>query len=398
MNIGLFSIIILIFITVALTMYFFGRKQQDPERVPRYQSYPDEQSQNAVIDHSANQLVHSVYEDWRNLVLSHHADLTCFSFDDEDDKNILNQEYADEDEDSVAVFYFYTKMLYGCLHNIKLIFDEQDPLAADVESINFILENKIELTKERSKLTKKGKYGQIDDSEWYSEKDIFIDEIIDINDHITALSNKIQEVENNVHVKMSMSDYKQPVNDNIINIFFDSVLAERARDVYISEWLPSLDFSALVRDTVELRAYTRLSLLIDIILDDDSTMPKNTSSDDNLSIISPYDYEEMCAKILRESGWDARATQKSGDQGTDVYAEKNGISLVLQCKMVNAPVGTKAVQEVIAGQKYMSADFAAVVSPSTYTPGAKDLAKVAKVMLLSHEDVAHIDALIKVLI
>jgi hypothetical protein len=372
-------------------MYFFGRKKQDPERMPKYQSYPDEQPQNAIIDHSSNQLAHSVYEDWRNLAISHHSDLIYFSFDDEDYKNILNP--ACTDEDSAAVFYFYTKMLYDSLHNIKLIFEEQDSLNA--EWVNLIIENKIELSRERSNLLKKGKYGQVDDLEWYSEKHTFIDEIIDPSDYITALSNKIQGVESNVHVDMSMSDHKQPEYDDIINRFYDSALAERAGDIYMNEWLPSLDFTDLVRDTVKFRAYTKLALLIDIILDDDSIMPENTSSDDDVSIISPYDYEEMCAKILRQSGWEASATRKSGDQGADVYAERNGISVVLQCKLTDSAVGNKAVQEIISGQKYMSADFAAVVTPAKYTPGAQDLARAAKVLLLHHEDLPHLESLCK---
>jgi uncharacterized protein YecT (DUF1311 family) len=39
---------------------------------------------------------------------------------------------------------------------------------------------------------------------------------------------------------------------------------------------------------------------------------------------SPVDYENYCAEQLRISGWNAHTTKASGDQGSDVIAEKGG--------------------------------------------------------------------------
>ncbi|MFC3912742.1 restriction endonuclease [Pseudaeromonas sharmana] len=64
------------------------------------------------------------------------------------------------------------------------------------------------------------------------------------------------------------------------------------------------------------------------------------------SIVSPYEYETLCSRILKENNWKSFNTPKSGDQGADVIAEKNGKRIVLQCKMYNQPVGNKAVQEI----------------------------------------------------
>lgn len=98
--------------------------------------------------------------------------------------------------------------------------------------------------------------------------------------------------------------------------------------------------------------------------------------------ISPAEFEGRCAAILRRHGWQATTTGGSGDQGADVLAEREGLRLVLQCKLYSKPVGNKAVQEVAAAKQFYHADLAAVVSNSSYTRAATTLAGASAVELL----------------
>ena len=98
---------------------------------------------------------------------------------------------------------------------------------------------------------------------------------------------------------------------------------------------------------------------------------------------NPYEYEHYCAQILRSSGWSAYATKSSGDQGGDIKAEKDGISVIFQCKLYSQPIGNKAVQEVSASLKYYGANYGAVVSNMEYTRSAKVLASSNNILLLS---------------
>lgn len=98
--------------------------------------------------------------------------------------------------------------------------------------------------------------------------------------------------------------------------------------------------------------------------------------------MSPLDFERFTADLLVKMGWDARATTASGDQGADVYAVKGGESLVVQCKMYKSPAGNKAVQEAIAARSYYGANKAWVVTNSSYTKSAKQLASVSGVEVL----------------
>lgn len=108
--------------------------------------------------------------------------------------------------------------------------------------------------------------------------------------------------------------------------------------------------------------------------------------------MDPIEYEHMCADILSENGWDARITSASGDQGVDVYAEKDGGAVVLQCKMYSSPVGNKAVQEAHAGKGFMGAAIAAVVTNSSYTESARQLAASLDVLLLHHDELGDLSS------
>lgn len=91
---------------------------------------------------------------------------------------------------------------------------------------------------------------------------------------------------------------------------------------------------------------------------------------------------------MRLAGWVAHTTKGSGDQGIDVLAERNGIRVVLQCKRYNNSVGNKAVQEAFAAKTFANAQYAAVVTNSTFTPSARALSESTGVLLLHFTDLA----------
>lgn len=100
-----------------------------------------------------------------------------------------------------------------------------------------------------------------------------------------------------------------------------------------------------------------------------------------------HDFEFWVAEGLEQFGWTARVTKGSGDQGVDVIAERDGVSLGLQCKLYSSAVGNKAVQEAFAGAKHMGLDKAAVLTNADFTRSAKDLAVSTDVLLLSPDDI-----------
>ena len=87
------------------------------------------------------------------------------------------------------------------------------------------------------------------------------------------------------------------------------------------------------------------------------------------------EFEEHCAGYLRRRGFKKiEMTKASGDQGVDILARRKGKTYAIQCKYYKKPVGNKAVQEAYAGMQYYDCDKGMVMTNSTFTKGAIELA------------------------
>lgn len=153
----------------------------------------------------------------------------------------------------------------------------------------------------------------------------------------------------------------------------------REREYFIERTLlPQIETRGFAED-----AETRYEVMAEIV---ERVARRYAFPDDDGSPEDGIAYERFCARLLQESGWRARPTQASGDQGCDVIAERDGLRLVVQCKRYGRPVGNAAVQEIAAAALHWSADWAAVVSNAGFTPAARKLAGTTGVLLLHHDD------------
>ncbi|MEI7839891.1 MAG: restriction endonuclease [Methylococcaceae bacterium] len=125
------------------------------------------------------------------------------------------------------------------------------------------------------------------------------------------------------------------------------------------------------------------NLVIDLLFAYENNTPPKVK---NLDDVSPIDFEHQCADLLNQTGWTARVTQASGDQGIDVIATYENVKAVFQVKKYSQPVGNSAVQEIIAGKAFEQAHVAAVVTNSTFTASAKKLANATGVFLLHYSE------------
>ncbi|PHU34121.1 restriction endonuclease [Pseudobutyrivibrio ruminis] len=103
-----------------------------------------------------------------------------------------------------------------------------------------------------------------------------------------------------------------------------------------------------------------------------------------------WQYERKCAEYLKKLGFSkVEVTKGSGDFGVDILAIKKGLRYAIQCKYYESPIGNKAIQEVYAGMSYYRCNKAMVITNSTYTRQAKQLAASLNVELI--ENVTPID-------
>ena len=95
-----------------------------------------------------------------------------------------------------------------------------------------------------------------------------------------------------------------------------------------------------------------------------------------------HEFEYFCADLLRRHGFiNVSVTPGSGDQGVDVLAEKEGVKYAVQCKNYASPLSNTPVQEVNAGKMFYRCHVGVVMTNSTFTPGAMELAEATGVLL-----------------
>lgn len=100
------------------------------------------------------------------------------------------------------------------------------------------------------------------------------------------------------------------------------------------------------------------------------------------------EFEDWLAVLFRAAGWRVRHTRVTGDFGADLILGRASEEVVVQAKRQARPVGVAAVQQVAAARLHYGADAAMVVTNSTFTPAALELAATTDVVLWDHEDIA----------
>lgn len=97
-----------------------------------------------------------------------------------------------------------------------------------------------------------------------------------------------------------------------------------------------------------------------------------------------HEYEHTVASYLSHRGYkDVQVTKGSGDYGVDVIAQKGLKKYAVQCKYYSDPVSVGAVQEAVAGKAMYNCNAAMVVTNSTFTRAAEELARKNNVVLIS---------------
>lgn len=112
----------------------------------------------------------------------------------------------------------------------------------------------------------------------------------------------------------------------------------------------------------------------------------NKKSLEYVDQLEGLEFEEYTKELLKKLGYKkVEVTKSSGDFGIDILAEKDFVSYAIQCKLYSSPLGNDSVQEAYSGKEYYGRDLAVVITNSTFTPAAKELAKKTNVLLWDRE-------------
>lgn len=94
-------------------------------------------------------------------------------------------------------------------------------------------------------------------------------------------------------------------------------------------------------------------------------------------------FEHFVADVLSRNGYsNVVVTRGSGDFGVDITAEKGGDRIAIQCKRYSSPLGLSPIQEVYSGMAHYKCTKGMVVTNSTFTKSAYELAANTGVILI----------------
>ena len=97
-------------------------------------------------------------------------------------------------------------------------------------------------------------------------------------------------------------------------------------------------------------------------------------------------FEAYLEILFRRLGYHVQRTRASGDFGADLIVERDGVRTAVQAKRYAKAVGLTAVQEAAAARGKYGCDAALVVTNSTFTRPARELAEANGVELWDREE------------
>ncbi len=97
-------------------------------------------------------------------------------------------------------------------------------------------------------------------------------------------------------------------------------------------------------------------------------------------------FEAYLETLFKRLGYRVQRTRASGDFGADLVVEREGVRTAVQAKRYGKPVGVGAVQEAVAAKGKYACTEALVVTNSTFTRPAVELAVANAVELWDREE------------
>lgn len=106
---------------------------------------------------------------------------------------------------------------------------------------------------------------------------------------------------------------------------------------------------------------------------------------DDVDLMTGTEFEEFIELMFSKMGYTSYVTKKTGDQGIDVIALRDDIKIGIQTKCYSGSVANSAIQEAVAGKSFYNCKKIMVITNSTFTNSAIELAQSNDVVLWNRE-------------
>ena len=120
-----------------------------------------------------------------------------------------------------------------------------------------------------------------------------------------------------------------------------------------------------------------------------------STRDDLAADMSGTEFEDYVARIVRSCGVPVIMTSVTGDWGVDIIVGRRPNRLAIQCKRQARPVGTGAIQEVVAGAPMQDCSKTMVVTNHEFTPAARKLAELHGCELIGRTELTRLRSTVR---
>lgn len=100
-----------------------------------------------------------------------------------------------------------------------------------------------------------------------------------------------------------------------------------------------------------------------------------------IDTMTGYEFEDFLVNLFTKLGYTVDQRKRSHEQDLDLLLIQHGERIAVQVKRYSKPVGNEAIQEANAARMYYRCQRALVVTNSSFTTSAKQLAERCNVEL-----------------
>lgn len=204
-------------------------------------------------------------------------------------------------------------------------------------------------------------------------------------DYFQILSLFSEIIENNIDTKYDVIVnlfYKRISNrlgtnitkEGVVREFFKSPLDISRETIFLL--IPKLfdKFNLKYKNTELEDLFEKIAEEIDLEEFEQDLGSSKTIEINEFTELNGYEFEGYLKNLFEYLGYTVLATPLSGDQGADLIMSKDNEKTVVQAKKYNGAVSNKAIQEIVAAKYHYKSSKAIVVTNSTFTESAIELA------------------------
>ena len=102
--------------------------------------------------------------------------------------------------------------------------------------------------------------------------------------------------------------------------------------------------------------------------------------------VSGWEFEGIMAELFKKLGYTVSVTKGSGDEGIDLFLEKEGLRTGVQCKRWKTMIGQRVIREFYGSLIHANLKKGFVITTNRFSEAAKDFAEDKPIVLIDREE------------